>query len=241
MKGWAWMVGLGIGLGCAGLWAEEKVMESGPERVAMVELFTSEGCKSCPVAEEWLSRLKEREGLWTRFVPVAWHVDTWDSLGWKDHWSSASFSQRQWAYAKGWGKDSVETPAFVLHGREWAKVEEGSLTAVGPMAGKLRVKIIGNRVEVFWMPMVAASKSQRAFLAPMRSGIESEVTAGENAGRKLTHDFVAGEIVGVELKEKDGVWAGEGRIKEPRDALAVWIKREGEVEPLQAVGGWLKP
>lgn len=234
-------VGLGLGLGCAGGWSEVKVMESGPERVAMVELFTSEGCKSCPVAEEWLSRLKEREDLWKKFVPVAWHVDSWDSLGWKDRWSSPRFSQRQWAYAKGWGKDSVEAPAFVLHGREWAKVEEKSLLEVGPSAGRLRVEMMGNRVEVIWTPVAQTSKAQRAFLAPLESGIQSEVTAGENAGRRLSHDFVAREIVGVELKGTDGVWRGGGTVKVRGDALAVWIKREGEVEPLQAVGGWIRP
>jgi len=57
----------------------------------------------------------------------------------------------------------------------------------------------------------------------------------------LNHDFVAREIVGVELKGMDGVWRGGGTVKVPGDALAVWIKREGEVEPLQAVGGWIRP
>ena len=56
----------------------------------------------------------------------------------------------------------------------------------------------------------------------------------------MNHDFVAREIVGVELKGTDGVWRGVGTVKVPGDALAVWIKREGEVEPLQAVGGWIR-
>ena len=70
-------------------WAGEKVMEAGPECVSMVELFTSEGCSSCPAAENWFNPLKDRKDLWQNFVPVAWHVDYWDGLGWPDPWAKA--------------------------------------------------------------------------------------------------------------------------------------------------------
>ena len=71
-----------------------------PERqVALVELYTSEGCSSCPPAESWLSGLKEKPGLWSEFVPVAFHVDYWNYLGWRDKWSSKEYSDRQRDYA----------------------------------------------------------------------------------------------------------------------------------------------
>src|SRR5437867_2256011 len=81
--------------------------QSAREQTALIELYTSEGCSSCPSAETWLSRLKESPGLWKDFVPLAFHVDYWDYLGWRDLWASKSFSDRQRAYAKQWRSDSI--------------------------------------------------------------------------------------------------------------------------------------
>ena len=64
--------------------AGDKTFESGPQRTHLLELFTSEGCSSCPPAEAWLSKLKADPRLWKDFVPLAFHVDYWDHLGWRD-------------------------------------------------------------------------------------------------------------------------------------------------------------
>ena len=94
-------------------------VETGPQRVHLIELFTSQGCSSCPPAEVWLSKLKSEPGLWKNFVPLAFHVDYWDYLGWRDPWATKEFSDRQRNYAEAWRRDSVYTPGFVLNGREW--------------------------------------------------------------------------------------------------------------------------
>src|SRR5690348_2850331 len=93
--------------------------ESGPQQVPLLELYTSEGCSSCPPAEAWLSRLKDDPGLWKAFVPVAYHVDYWNRLGWNDRYSSPQWTERQSRYAALWSSQSVYTPAFVLNGNEW--------------------------------------------------------------------------------------------------------------------------
>ena len=101
--------------------AETNVIQfqSAPERTALLELYTSEGCSSCPPAEAWLSGLKESPRLWKDFVPVAFHVDYWNYLGWKDAWSDAGFSERQRSYAQLWHTENIYTPEFVLNGKEW--------------------------------------------------------------------------------------------------------------------------
>src|SRR5215470_17138375 len=95
------------------------VFQSSENQVSLLELFTSEGCSSCPPAEKWVSGLKAAPGLWKQFVPVAFHVDYWDYLGWRDPWASKAFSDRQRAYAQVWGGDSIYAPGFVLNGQEW--------------------------------------------------------------------------------------------------------------------------
>ena len=82
--------------------AEPTKFTSGAQQVAILELYTSEGCSSCPPAESWLNNLKASPDLWKHFVPVAFHVDYWNSLGWTDRWSSPEFSERQRDYAKLW-------------------------------------------------------------------------------------------------------------------------------------------
>ena len=65
------------------------------QQATLIELYTSEGCSSCPPADSWLSQFKDNEHLWTQIVPVSFHVDYWDNLGWRDRFSSAEFSRRQ--------------------------------------------------------------------------------------------------------------------------------------------------
>src|SRR5215472_2063785 len=98
---------------------ESVTFQTGDRQTALLELFTSEGCSSCPPAEAWLSRLKDSPGLWKDFVPVAFHVDYWDYLGWRDRWGAKAFSERQHTYAQLWQSETVYTPGFVLDGKEW--------------------------------------------------------------------------------------------------------------------------
>src|SRR2546427_12578483 len=97
----------------------EVVFESKPTRTHLIELFTSEGCSSCPSAEAWLSKLKAEPRLWKDFVPIAFHVDYWDRLGWRDPFAAKEWTARQYQYSAVWKSDSVYTPGFWLDGREW--------------------------------------------------------------------------------------------------------------------------
>src|SRR5690242_10629700 len=93
--------------------AAETKFESGPQQTALIELFTSEGCSSCPPAEAWMSSLKDNPGLWKNFVPLAFHVDYWDRLGWRDRFASRQWTERELHYASLWKSESVYTPCLV--------------------------------------------------------------------------------------------------------------------------------
>src|SRR5256885_10643086 len=112
------------------------LFEAGPARVHLLELFTSEGCSSCPPADAWFSKLKQSPGLWHDFVPVAFHVDYWDRLGWRDRFASKEWTSRQQAYAVRGNGDSVYTPEFVLDGNESRQREVPGKSS--QLAGTLR-------------------------------------------------------------------------------------------------------
>ncbi|MDA1044524.1 MAG: DUF1223 domain-containing protein, partial [Verrucomicrobia bacterium] len=97
-------------------------------RVSLVELFTSEGCSSCPPAEAWLGSHIKREGLWTTFIPVAFHVDYWDDMGWKDRFASPVFTHRQRRYKDAWAGRYMYTPAVVVQGLEWPQWRDPNAT-----------------------------------------------------------------------------------------------------------------
>jgi hypothetical protein len=227
--------------------------QSAERRAVLLEVFTSEGCSSCPPAESWLSHLKEAPGLWKDFVPVAFHVDYWDYLGWRDRWASKEFSDRQRAYAQSWGSDSLYTPGFVLNGKEWRGWSDrnGVSARSGIKAGVLKVTSEdANHWQVSFAPAVpgavpgAISYELHAVL--LVSGLGSDVKAGENAGRHLKHDFVALTLIQERLtSQKDGFQGmftldPEPKVREGQLALAVWVTRSGQLEPVQAVGGWIE-
>lgn len=222
--------------------AEEggQTFQSPPRRAHLVELFTSEGCSSCPPAEDWLRGLRENAGLWREVVPVAWHVDYWDSLGWKDRWASPLFTRRQRDYASAWGSRQIYTPCFVLNGREW---RDRALPPVAGEPGVLTVRVAGAHVTAHFAPAAGGVAAWDVWLAPLGGNLESDVKAGENSGRKLRHEFVALSLDHrAMLSARAGFTADfpSAGLRGAR-ALAVWVTGKDSLTPVQATGGWLTP
>lgn len=217
---------------------------SGPGHVQLVELFTSEGCSSCPPADAWMSGLRRQEGLWNRFVPVAFHVDYWDHIGWKDPFSSHGFTERQSAYVRAWREYTLLTPSVVVDGRPWRGWRKGEVPAAGRVdhPGTLEVASRGSNWIVSLAPTGTGPWQFHAAL--LGCGIDVAVKAGENAGRTLRHDFTVLAYTNGALGASDPPSA-EFTFATPRDlpeerAIAVWVTRRQSTLPLQAVGGMLK-
>jgi hypothetical protein len=211
---------------------------SGPQRTHLLELFSSEGCSSCPPAEQWLGRLRDEPGLWRDFVPVAFHVTYWDRLGWPDQFARPEFTARQYAYSGAWGSSTVYTPGFVLDGKEWQRAASAPGKSTATDAGILKVEY---RDDGACRVRYSSAGDFEVHAALLGAGIVSAVRAGENSGRTLRHDFVAlllktaplsGGAAELTLPKTAG--AGMARL-----GLAVWITRRGELAPVQAAGSWL--
>lgn len=231
--------------------AEPQRFANGPARVSLVELYTSEGCSSCPPAERWLGALRDDAGLWKTFVPVAFHVNYWDRLGWTDRFASREATQREYAYADVWGTGSVYTPCIVRDGAEWHGAGEKISAASGAPAGTLTASYDGVVLRAKFSPVVRPANEQyEIHAALLGGGIVSKVTGGENSGETLHHEFVALALAqgepNTEIKLAAPKAAGSradtsAQAGVPRRALAVWVTRRGELAPLQATGGWLAP
>ena len=119
----------------AASFADSSVTFTSPvKQSTLLELYTSEGCSSCPPADQWLSTLKNDKKLWKEIVPIAFHVDYWDYLGWKDEFSKAEYTQRQRNYARWHNLGTIYTPGFVQNGKEWRGWRRNH--AVGNTLGK---------------------------------------------------------------------------------------------------------
>ena len=243
MKRFLVLIGV-FGFGFSGLASAESLkLESGEHRVHLLELYTSEGCSSCPPADRWLTTLKKDKRLWRRFVPVAFHVDYWNYLGWSDRFASAENGDRQAALAAV-GKFNVYTPGFVLDGNEWRS---------GIFGRNLRLvenEVVGN-LKLEWMKPVArihfaglhpvADQLLEAHVVHLGFDRQTPVKTGENQGRTLIHDFVvlAHRVVMLSHAEHGLV----GQVTLPAlesSAIAAWISPVDNPQPMQAVGGWIR-
>ncbi len=217
-----------------------QAFSSGENRTHLVELFSSEGCSSCPPAEAWLNGLRGESGLWRDFVPVAFHVDYWDRLGWTDRLATREFTARQYAYADLWRANTVYTPGFVLDGHEWQERAGRKPPKPGDKVGILKVEFSEGRARATYVPAVATGESYEVHVALLGGGLTSLVKAGENRGETLQHEFAALALVTHLLSSGASEFAlpaTQAGVK--RRALAVWVTRLRSLEPLQATGGWL--
>lgn len=228
--------------------SERITFQSATNRTPLLELYTSEGCSSCPPAEEWLSRLKSSARLWQDFVPVAFHVDYWDYLGWRDPFGAPGYSERQRDYAAEWKSRSVYTPGFVLDGQEWRGwYGQDELSRVfAPPTGILTAgSDDGKRWFLRFQPVAENSSTVTFHVALLGFDLDSDVKAGENRGRRLRHDFVVlalatatSTTTGASL-QAEMPFMFPSRPLPKRLAVAIWVSRRGDLPSLQAVGGWL--
>ena len=173
-------------------------------RPHLVELYTSEGCSSCPPADDWLRRLPDGAAV----VALAYHVDYWDYLGWRDRFADPRYSKRQQAQARYDGASGIYTPQIVLDGRAWSGwYRAGSSAAlVDPVStsdASMRLSADAPwsagtvlRVRVGTKVVPGSDTNYRNYIVLTEDGLSSQVRAGENRGALLYHDHVVRSLAG---------------------------------------------
>jgi len=173
----------------------------------VVELFTSEGCSSCPPADEVLSKLVKAQPVQgIEVIALGEHVDYWNKLGWIDPYSSVEFSTRQNGYAEAFGRESVYTPQMIVDGQDefvggnWNSAREAIMKAARLPKAKVQILAASNSnetnkdlklsVQISDIPQLTAGDKADVLLAITESNLRSEVSRGENAGRSLRHSAV---------------------------------------------------
>ena len=216
--------------------AGDLVLESGSQKTHLVELFTSQGCSSCPPAEAWLSKLKAEPRLWKDFVPLAFHVDYWDRLGWRDPFAAKEWTARQYQYSASWKSESVYTPGFVLDGREW--LDRGVPSSSNEKPGSLKLSIANGKVTAEFVPADGAKRDLDLRVVILGFDLTTKVGAGENSGRSLRQDFVVLSLANEKMSggKSEMTLAADSRA----GAIAAWVTAPNQLEPIQAAGGWLK-
>jgi hypothetical protein len=219
-----------------------------------IQLFTSEGCSSCPPADRWLSTLVDKPGLFSQFIPMAFHVDYWDRLGWPDKFAEPAYSLRQRQLSAIGILSAVYTPAFVRNNREWRGWFSGdrefslSDSADTGAVGVLTVDWPQQSDEILveFTSQTRQLKSLVVNYAVLGMGVDSRVSRGENRGKLLSHDFVVLSMQQYSVPETN-----ESLVKvalpapvvpaagQTRSALLVWIAGEESGAIVQAVAGYL--
>ena len=222
--------------------------DSGTERATLVELYTSEGCSSCPPADVRLGQLTHAG---SRIVPLAMHVDYWDSIGWKDAFAQPAFARRQDWEVRANGHRTSYTPHFFANGLEvldWrsdldATMRPSKAPALARITiatevesgGRLRLTVDGRSA-----PSGKSSGPLQLFVVVTESGLSTQVAAGENHGVRLAHEAVARHWIGP-IAVQDGEARLERVVAMPQSAggrvgVVAFIQDATSAEVLQAVG-----
>jgi hypothetical protein len=182
----------------------ECTAKSGDTITPLLELYTSEGCSSCPPADKWLSNLSIDS---SKVVPLAFHVDYWDYIGWKDRFAKAQYSDRQRKTAAFNHAGFVYTPQFVLNGQDFKGWDDSRLNSViknqPPARVSLTLEAIDNQTGDLTLKATANTthaedaKNTDVFIALYENKLVSQIKAGENNGRELKHDYVVRELFGA--------------------------------------------
>ncbi len=209
--------------------------ESGASLVPVIELYTSEGCSSCPPADQWLSTLKPAAAS-GKAVVQAFHVGYWDYIGWIDRFAAPAHTTRQRQIAATNKLSSIYTPQVVRNGRDW---QDRSKALAGAEPARAGIALRQNSADAFEAQVtpVDADSAWSAYWTVTEHGHSSKVKAGENSGELLQHDFVvrqyvpAGDYRGASRLTLRAVPGEAGHARQVN--LVVFDSKSGK--PLQAL------
>ena len=181
-------------------------VESGSEKAALLELYTSEGCSSCPPADRFVSRLGESGWYPQQVVPLGFHVTYWDYIGWRDVYAQKAFDKRQRDIADRQRSRAVYTPQIVLDGRDsrgfgLLGTQLQAINRQQPEADIALQAVVNNEAQLRLDVHVEVADTGRRhnavlYVALFENDISSRVSAGENRGKTLEHDHIVREFVG---------------------------------------------
>lgn len=221
-------------------------LESTGKLPVFIELYTSQGCSSCPPADTYLNSLKNKKGLFKDFIPMAFHVDYWDYLGWSDPFASVENSNRQRIYRATEQSKSVYTPQFIVDSEEWRgffKRKPVRLKSDKRIKNTLSVAATKQTINAHFSS-IAPLKEPRLNVAILGIGTETQVPSGENAGKTLKQDFV---VLSHEIhKPRDNSLKSKWLIDLSKPdatveqyALVAWVTDGLNLSPQQAVASYI--
>lgn len=217
---------------------------SGERRVALLELYTSEGCDSCPPADRWVSELPARGFGAERLVVLAFHVDYWDYIGWRDPFGQARYSERQRGANARIGSRTIYTPQLMLNGRDFRGRDAlpARLAEIGKAAPHAAIRLgVAPAPGLFdvtgaWSAGEAVARETQGWLALYENRLANDVRAGENRGKRLQHDFVVRDIVGpLPAGNFTHRFTLDARWKRDDLAIAAFVQDARTGEVLQAL------
>ena len=158
-------------------------------KVHVVELFTSQGCSSCPPADRWLLEVAQAYPDFQRVIPLAFHVTYWDQLGWRDDFAQKPFDARQRAMARR-ENTGVYTPGMFLNGREWRTWRQGASLPLPERVGVLSFERVERDTHFKFMPVGTVTNQLQLHTAFLTRSASTPVRRGENRGRELTEGYL---------------------------------------------------
>jgi hypothetical protein len=222
--------------------------KSGENKVTLMELYTSQGCSSCPPADKWLSNLIKEETLFKKFIPLAFHVSYWDYIGWNDIFATKINDNRQRTYSKEvWKKNSVYTPQFIIDTKEyrqWFKTKDLPSFS-NNYAGNLEVNLDKiNNIKINYSNKNIQNKDVIINIALLGFNYSIPIKSGENSHKILKHDFVVLQHIQKSSKIRNNKLEYKTKLLTKKDskrkeALVVWISDRNHNQ-LQAVGNYIK-
>ncbi|MBN4063726.1 DUF1223 domain-containing protein [Cardiobacterium sp. AH-315-I02] len=179
-----------------------KTVKSPQNRVVLLELYTSEGCSSCPPADRFLSRLKDAGISGKQLIPMAFHVTYWDYIGWQDPFADKQYDQRQRDQAHKHNSSFIYTPQFLLLGEDYRRYtglsDDISKLVKQKASVDLELTVIHGDGKLHLLLKSDISRSEAKdvgyYFAVVENNLTSEVKAGENEGELLRHDYVVRKL-----------------------------------------------
>ena len=219
----------------------QQTFQSAETASTIIELYSSEGCSSCPPADRWLSQFTDHPLLFSQFIPMAFHVDYWDYIGWKDPFADKRFSLRQRQHAAEGTLSAVYTPGFVVNNQEWRawfRNRSAQLPTSHKKPGILKITLDKNHVTAVF----PKKKNLKLNFAYLGLGLETEVKAGENHNRTLKHDFVVLDhwTINDEDSWKNIELKKLPQMNQQQSALVVWLSDPNKLTFIQGTGTLLK-